>query len=98
MVGKPPFADLDDGLVQENFEQGIYPQEIKSMPSNIAISVLAFWSKEFAQQINQQVPQEGKQIEPHSSFSHTPRATVLIRKLQHPPRTRLPFLKGWSHT
>ena len=62
MVGKPPFADLDDSLVQQNFERGIYPPETMEMPAEIAISVLGFWSQEFTQQITKQIGYTGKVI------------------------------------
>ncbi|RYP18049.1 hypothetical protein DL765_004165 [Monosporascus sp. GIB2] len=51
MHGKPPFADLDEGIVQQNFENGVYPVETMSFPQGIAIAILGFWSQEFAEAI-----------------------------------------------
>jgi len=53
MAGRLPFADLDDSLVQQNFEKGIYPSEVMEFPLEIAIAVLGSWSQEFAQQITE---------------------------------------------
>jgi hypothetical protein len=60
MVGKPPFADLDDSLVRQNFERGIYPPETMEFPLDVAIAVLGSWSQEFAQQITEQIGCQGK--------------------------------------
>ncbi|RYO76874.1 hypothetical protein DL766_008105 [Monosporascus sp. MC13-8B] len=51
MHSKPPFADLDEGIVQQNFENGVYPVETMSFPQGIAIAILGFWSQEFAEAI-----------------------------------------------
>ncbi|RYP77264.1 hypothetical protein DL769_003459 [Monosporascus sp. CRB-8-3] len=51
MSGKPPFADLDESIVQQNFENGVYPAETFSFPQKIAIVILGFWSQEFAEAI-----------------------------------------------
>jgi hypothetical protein len=62
MAGKLPFADLDDSLVQQNFEKGTYPPEIMEFPLEIVIPVLGSWSREFAQQITEQIRHQGKLI------------------------------------
>lgn len=54
MAGKPPFADLDEELVQHNFEKGVYPEETRDFPLEIAIPILGFWSQEFAEHIAHQ--------------------------------------------
>jgi hypothetical protein len=51
MSGKPPFADLDESIVRQNFEKGIYPVETTEFPLEIAIEVLGFWSQELAEEI-----------------------------------------------
>jgi hypothetical protein len=62
MVGRRPFADLDDSLVQQNFEKGIYPPETMEFPLEVSIPVLGFWSMEFAQQITELIDHQGKPI------------------------------------
>lgn len=59
MTGEPPFEDLNESIVQENFEQGIYPEETIEFPLEIVIKVLRFWSQEFCE-IVEQNDQEGK--------------------------------------
>jgi hypothetical protein len=65
MTGEPPFAGLNEIVVQQNFEQGIYPEETTNFALEIFIKVLRFWSQEFcdiAEQndIVEQNDQEGK--------------------------------------
>jgi len=50
MVGKPPFAGLDDSLVQQNFDKGIFPSDTMDFPIKIAVPVLGFWSQRFARE------------------------------------------------
>jgi hypothetical protein len=84
MVGRPPFADLDDSLVQQNFEKGVYPPETMELPLEIAISVLGFWSQEFAQQLTKHVGHHGKPIQ-RSAFIFTD------TNLQYHPHARTAF-------
>ena len=50
MTGEPPFADVDDSVVQRNFERGVYPEKTTEFPLDIAIQMLGWWSAEFAQE------------------------------------------------
>lgn len=50
MADKPPFADLNESIVQQNFENGIYPEETKEFPFDIALAMMSLWSQEFAQE------------------------------------------------
>lgn len=50
MAGKPPFEDLEEGSVQQNFEKGLYPTETMEYPLEIAVQILGFWSQEFTEQ------------------------------------------------
>lgn len=50
MVDEPPFTDLNESVVQQNFENGIYPEKAKEFPFDIALAVMSLWSQEFAQE------------------------------------------------
>jgi hypothetical protein len=63
MAGKLPFADLEEELVQHNFEKGVYPEETRDFPSEIAIPILGFWSQEFVEHIAHQTSISSKIIE-----------------------------------
>jgi hypothetical protein len=62
MAGKPPFADLDEGLTQHNFEKGDYPTETTGFPLEIVVQILGFWSEEFVEQYIKHTAHRGKQI------------------------------------
>lgn len=69
MTGEEPFSDLlDDSLVQENFEKGIYPADTVKFPIEIAIPILGCWSQEFAQHFNQISQGESIQLLPPPLF------------------------------
>lgn len=53
MAGKPPFEDLDEASVQQNFEKGVYPAETMGYSLEIGVQMLGFWSQEFAEQYPQ---------------------------------------------
>ncbi|RYP20327.1 hypothetical protein DL767_009473 [Monosporascus sp. MG133] len=60
MSGKPPFADLDESIVQQNFENGDYPVETTNFPLEILIAILGFWSQEFAQEIEKLIADQNQ--------------------------------------
>jgi len=62
MAGKPPFEDLDEGLVQHNFENGVYPTETREYPLEIVIQILGFWSQEFVEQYIEHIAHHSKLI------------------------------------
>ncbi len=70
MTGKPPFANVDDRIVQQNFENGMYPPETMQFPMEISIPVLGCWSREFAKEMKQQTGFHGQLIglSWHSAF------------------------------
>ncbi|KAI3337163.1 hypothetical protein HD806DRAFT_475868 [Xylariaceae sp. AK1471] len=53
ITGEPPFADLDESIAQQTFEQGIYPEKTREFPLEILIKVLGFWSQEFHEIVEQ---------------------------------------------
>ncbi|KAF2186627.1 hypothetical protein K469DRAFT_749683 [Zopfia rhizophila CBS 207.26] len=79
MAGKPPFADLDESIVQQNFERGVYPEETTEFPLEIAILILGFWSQEFAQQMIEQI---ACQVSPTDQISVPSR--ILTHVKAHP--------------
>jgi hypothetical protein len=47
-TGRLPFAELDGHQVQQRYEQAHFPDDVKSLPFPVFLTILAGWSVEFS--------------------------------------------------
>ncbi|TFK66069.1 hypothetical protein BDN72DRAFT_844767 [Pluteus cervinus] len=69
-IRTPPFEDLSDEAVQEEYEQGRYPEVVTALSDPVLVRLLRYWSWEFEEAWVPTIPPESESFSVISSLRH----------------------------